>query len=94
MTQAQATAYRRASERAAAQGVHVVGQGVRRSDGARVLVVNSGTVANLYYPVAVEDKRLVCGCKAGRDGVYCKHRAVARRFLADERANRPITMWK
>lgn len=94
MTQAQAALYERASSRAKAQGIHVVWQGRRRFDGARVLVVNSATETNKYYGVAVVGRELVCDCQAAKSGHYCKHRAAARRFLADERANRPISIWK
>ncbi len=87
-------AQERAFARAKAQGVHVTAQGRRRDDGARVLVVNSGSEANKYYPVAIAGRTLVCGCAAGREGRYCKHRAAARRFLEEEVRNRPVTMWK
>lgn len=93
MTTAQAALYARATKRAQAQGVHVVFQGKRKFDGARVLVVNSATEANKYYSVAVVERELVCDCQAAKSGHYCKHRAAARRFLADERANRPLNIW-
>lgn len=94
MTTAQAALYERASRKAKAQGVQVIWQGKRRFDGARVLVVNSATVTNQYYGVAVVGRELVCECAAAKSGSYCKHRAAARRYLADERANRPISIWK
>ena len=81
MTQAQANDLERAMNRALEQRIELAGQGTRKSDGATVYAVTSGTEAGLFHLVAVEDGRLICSCKAGQRGRICKHRAVVHDHL-------------
>jgi hypothetical protein len=78
------TEYTAAVERAAKRGVEVCGRGTRKSDGAPVYAVTSGSEANRWHLVVVEAGRLVCDCRAC---VYCCHRAaVHERMVADRAA--------
>lgn len=93
MTAAQMTQMAKTFERAAIQGVRIVGKGTRR-DGKTVYAVSSASDATRAYLVTVMGARLVCDCQAAKHGVYCKHRAVVSRRLYDDRANRPIGIFK
>lgn len=71
--------------RARRRGIQVTSKGKRRSDGAEVYSVSSGSVAGRWHLVVVAGKRLVCDCEASRYGRMCSHRAVVRARLLAER---------
>ena len=84
--QVEATDYERALARAQAEGLQIIGRGMRKSDGAHVVFVTGKTRAS--YQVIVFPLRLVCNCEARG---MCKHRALVHADLA-ERARRSQTV--
>jgi uncharacterized Zn finger protein len=89
MTQTQRAALDAALARAERDGIAVMGQGTRKSDGARVFAVTSASQPGRWYLVVIEADgqagRLHCDCPARS---YCKHRAaVHARLLAEREAS-------
>lgn len=85
MTQTQRAALDAALARAERDGIQVTGQGVRKSDGARIFTVSSASQPGRWYLVVIEDGRLHCDCPAK---TYCKHRArVHARLIAEHAAS-------
>lgn len=82
MTQTQRAALDAALARAERDGIAVVGQGTRKSDGARVFAVSSASQPGRWYLVVIEAGRLHCDCPARS---YCKHRAAVHARLIAER---------
>ncbi len=100
MTKAQKTLFEAALARAKEQGVLIAGEGVTNPGNAAgapqypFWTVSSSQDRDKYYMVTRRGEHLTCTCKAGQEGVYCKHRALvtnylivtARRMEATERA--------
>ena len=81
MTQTQRAALDAALARAERDGIRVMGQGTRKSDGARVFAVSSASQPGRWHLVVIEAGRLHCDCPARS---YCKHRAVVHARLSAE----------
>lgn len=64
MTAQQTATIDRALSRAHHSGLHFVGQGYRRADGAQVFAVSSASDAVLAHLVTVQAGRLHCDCIA------------------------------
>jgi hypothetical protein len=110
MTATQVSMIDRALSRAHTSGLHLIGQGYRRADGARVLVVSSSRDPNVGHVVTIQGSRLHCDCIAAQYERYCAHRALVHEVLAAEaeqvrpshetalllpaRGNQPVSMWK
>lgn len=77
MTQAQQTQYEKALAKAIIEDLHIAGRGIIKATGQVFYAVTSSDKAGCYS-VIVCGHALVCNCKAGQAGQYCKHRALVR----------------
>lgn len=84
MTQKQAQTIEQALERAAKEGIRIIGTGTMKADGSHFWLVSSKDYAttNRAYIVTCDGEHLHCNCRAS--GI-CKHRAIVHQTLKDER---------
>jgi hypothetical protein len=84
MTTQQTSMIDRALSRAHTSGLHIIGTGYRRADGAQVFAVSSASNAVLAHLVTVQGNRLHCDCTAAQYDRYCAHRALVHEVLSQE----------
>jgi hypothetical protein len=83
MTQQQLSDLERAYQRAQRRGIVILARGIRRADGSRLYLTNSGSHADGTHIIVITGGRLTCDCPA--TGI-CVHRATVHARLVEEHA--------
>lgn len=80
--------YRAALQRARTEGLSIVGTGLRVIEGTPrpVYFIPSASEPGYLHSVVCMPRALVCDCLAAQSNRYCKHRALARERLEEQRA--------
>jgi hypothetical protein len=109
MTAAQTGMLDRALSRAHSEQLRIIGRGISRQTGDRVLIVSSNSDPVRGHVVTIQGNRLHCDCIASQYGRYCAHRALVHEVLAAEahqqerhetavlmpaRGNAAVSIWK
>jgi hypothetical protein len=85
MTSIETTQYEKALAKATIENLHIVGKGRIKATG-QVFYAVTASDGTGCYSVIVAGHTLVCNCKAGQAGRYCKHRALARHEIVSKAA--------
>jgi hypothetical protein len=77
MTNTEQQQYEKALAKATIEGIMIAGKGTVKATRQQFYAVTSSDGTGCYS-VLVAGHALVCTCKAGQAGKYCKHRAIVR----------------